>query len=363
MKNQLLLCLLFIGLLSGTSFAQKTYVIKLNPDYINIPNRSFYIDQVIDNRTDKSRIGIVHNGTQRLAQFEYGLENSLEGYLKSAFPTTTQEIPIVMVINRLEISEKPANVGEVGYADISVDFFTGEIKLFSTDQHVEVTGNDVTKLHEANIREAVAKTLFAFDDSNWVSVMHGKTEKPQPSRNTVPGSEAALYSVTQPVSGDNPNYKASESKTNSVSQAPAESQEEATTETYTENRNITAVGYQIGGITLIGVDYEIRASDYFGIHLGGGLAGFTAGMKIHTNPEKNSSFFNFSYKDGGFGQITTLGLEFGGRLVFSKSSDLGLVTQIGIQKILSIDEEFEKQVFKGNGAPPVMLAFGIGLSW
>ncbi|WP_339815156.1 hypothetical protein [uncultured Imperialibacter sp.] len=363
MKNQLLLCLLFIGLLSGTSFAQKTYVIKLNPDYINIPNRSFYIDQVIDNRTDKSRIGIVHNGTQRLAQFEYGLENSLEGYLKSAFPTTTQEIPIVMVINRLEISEKPANVGEVGYADISVDFFTGEIKLFSTDQHVEVTGNDVTKLHEANIREAVAKSLFAFDDSNWVSVMHGKTEKPQPSRNTVPGSDAALYSVTQPVSGDNPNYKASESKANSVTQAPAESQEEATTETYSENRNITAVGYQIGGITLIGVDYEIRASDYFGVHLGGGLAGFTVGMKIHTNPEKNSSFFNLSFKDGGFGKITTLGLEFGGRLVFSKSSDLGLVTQIGIQKILSIDEEFEKQVFKGNGAPPVMMAFGIGLSW
>jgi hypothetical protein len=360
MKNQLLLCLLLIGLSSGASFAQKSYVVKLNPDYINIPNRSFYIDEVIDNRTDKSRIGIVHNGSLRLAQFEYGLENSLESYLKSAFPKTDQEIPIIMVVNRLEISEKPADVGEVGYADVSIDFFTGEIKLFSTDQHVEVTGTDVTKLHEANIREAVAKSLFAFDDSNWVSVMHGKTEKPQPSRNTVPGSDAALYSVTQPVSGENPNYNAVESK---AAQAPAEPKEETSTETYEENRNITAVGYQIGGITLIGVDYEIRASDYFGVHMGGGLAGFTVGMKIHTNPEKNSSFFNLSFKDGGFGKITTLGLEFGGRLVFSKSSDLGLVTQIGIQKILSIDEEFEKQVFKGNGAPPVMMAFGIGLSW
>ena len=58
------------------------------------------------------------------------------------------------------------------------------------------------------------------------------------------------------------------------------------------SRNVLAFGYQIGGYTLIGVNYEIRVHDYFGIHFGMGYSGYTAGLKIHTNEKKNSPFFN-----------------------------------------------------------------------
>lgn len=129
------------------------------------------------------------------------------------------------------------------------------------------------------------------------------------------------------------------------------------------NRNVFAIGYQIGGYTLIGIDHEIRFDDYFGIHYGAGLTGFTGGLKIHTNPAKNSSFFNMSYKDGGFGLISALGLEFGGRWVFNKEGEFGLHYQFGLAKILSIDEDFAEKLFKGKEAPGVMLSLGVGFSW
>ncbi|HOH24673.1 MAG: hypothetical protein KBB20_06865 [Bacteroidales bacterium] len=129
------------------------------------------------------------------------------------------------------------------------------------------------------------------------------------------------------------------------------------------SRNVLAFGYQIGGYTLIGVNYEIRVHDYFGIHFGMGYSGYTAGLKIHTNEKKNSPFFNISYKDGGFGLLKAFGTEFGGRLVFNKKSEFGLHFQIGLAKILEIEENFEELLFNNKKAPPYMLSLGIGFSW
>ncbi len=130
-----------------------------------------------------------------------------------------------------------------------------------------------------------------------------------------------------------------------------------------ENKNIVAIGYQIGGYTLIGIDYEVRLHDYFGIHFGGGFSGYTAGLKIHTNPLKNSSFINLSFKDGGFGLISAAGIEYGIRWVFNKETDFGLHFQFGMMKILSITKEFEDLLYKDKDAPPFTMSFGIGFSW
>ncbi|CAD5251328.1 MULTISPECIES: opacity family porin [unclassified Imperialibacter] len=352
MKNQRLLCLLFIALSSGSSFAQKTYVVKLKPDNINIPNRSFYIDKVTDNRnTDKEWIGIVQTGKfndPHEAKFEYGLENALITYLRiSLSKTDTRQVPVTMVINRLEITEKMTRANEMGYADISVDFFKDGIKMFGTEQYTGVSGLDVTELHEANIRKAINLSLVAFEEFNSAAAIGSQSENSRLSENSVPGSDIDLYSLTQSVERTEDDASITNEYKKGVK----------------ENRNITALGYQIGGNTLVGFDYEIRVSNYFGVHLGAGIKGFTAGMKVHTSPKKNSPFFNLSYKDAGLGLMSSLGFELGGRLILSKSSDFGLLGQIGIQKILSIDEEFENRLFKRRDTPSAVLAVGIGLSW
>ena len=130
-----------------------------------------------------------------------------------------------------------------------------------------------------------------------------------------------------------------------------------------ESQNVFALGYQIGGYTLVGVDYEIRVHDYIGFHIGAGLIGGTIGMKIHTNSRRNSSFFNLSLKDGGIGLIEVAAVEYGGKWVFIKKNNFGLHYQFGLARILSITREFEETLFRGGEAPPLILSVGIGVSW
>ncbi|WP_258099189.1 hypothetical protein [Marinoscillum pacificum] len=130
-----------------------------------------------------------------------------------------------------------------------------------------------------------------------------------------------------------------------------------------ESRNVIAVGYQIGGLNLIGFDYEYRVSDVFGVHAGVGLAGYTAGLKIHTKKHKDSSFFNLSLKDGGFGLVRTAALEYGVRIVGRNKGGFGFHGQVGLANVLYIDREYEESIFGLDGVPPVVLSMGIGVSW
>ncbi len=130
-----------------------------------------------------------------------------------------------------------------------------------------------------------------------------------------------------------------------------------------ESRNVSAIGYQIGGITLLGFDYEFRLSNLFGVHGGIGLAGYTAGVKIHTGKKKDSPFFNISMKDGGFGLMRTTAVEYGGRVVGRNTGGFGFHGQVGLSSVLYIDREFEESVFGSDGVAPIILSFGIGVSW
>ncbi len=130
------------------------------------------------------------------------------------------------------------------------------------------------------------------------------------------------------------------------------------------DRNVSAVGYQIGGLTLIGFDYEFRVSDVFGPHIGMGLSGYTFGLKIHTGEFKDSPFFNISYKDGGFGAINTIAMEYGGRLTGSRNKGgFGFHYQFGLGYLTNIDPDFQERLFGDEDPPPVLLSLGIGMSW
>ncbi len=62
-----------------------------------------------------------------------------------------------------------------------------------------------------------------------------------------------------------------------------------------------ATGYQIGGITYFGFEYEFRFSKYIGLNSGIGILGFSGGLKFHSCPCRSGPFLNISFKDGGFG--------------------------------------------------------------
>jgi len=347
--KRLIALILLIMFLRQFSFGQKFYRIKLKNENIDIPNRQFYIDSIIDNRVKRFTIGIIRKGllnTEYLVQFESRLlESSLLEYFQKSLPKTDNQAPITLIINKLEVSEKPTLASEHGFANISIDFYYNNSKLYTTEQHAKVTGIDVTRFHEPNIRKVLKKSLFEFNNTNWIELIN----KDLTENDNQKTFEGINLNKKQNSRGDK----------DSIVKIYRHNEIDVP-----QNRNIVAIGYQIGGYTLVGVDYEIRFHDFFGLHFGGGFRGFTAGLKVHTNPMKNSPFFNMSYKDGGFGLITAAGVEFGGRLVFNKQmSDFGLHFQIGLAKILSINEDFADILFKGEDTPPIMLSLGIGFSW
>jgi len=323
------------------SFGQKIHEISLLQEKINLTDRKFYIDSVIDNRLDKNTIGKVQKGLFNLkhpAQLKGGLANSLQAYFDNSLPQEQDQIPIIIQVNKFQISELTRVADEFGFADITLEFYRGNDFLFSNKQHIEVTSMDVTRLHEENIREALKESIAEFNRSQWLTKMESKgTEVKTSEPITIVDNTSNQLSPTPTVGQDNNND--------------------------TGKRNSFTLGYQIGGYSLIGFDYEIRMFDYVGIHFGAGLSGYTYGLMFHTSPQRNSPYFNVSFKDGGFGMINAAGVEYGGKWVINKKSGFGLLYQFGIVKILKINQDFADILFKDGETPPFMTSMGIGFCW
>lgn len=328
------------------SYSQRVHQIILSNESLRITDRNFYIDTIIDNRGNKGDIGIVQKGafnTKYTAQLKSGLTQTLLDYFNFALPKESGQLPLTIKVVKFEISEKTTFTNEFGFADIILEFYHENKKLYNSKQHITVTSMDVTRLHEENIREALNNSIIEFNKSGWLSKIHNSEMIP---------ANSELASESTPIIINN----------STVRDEP-ESLYEQQTVAIARNRNIFAIGYQIGGYTLIGLNYEIRVQDYIGIHFGGGIRGYTAGIKIHTNPMKNSGFFNINFKDGGFGLIKTAGVEYGGRWVFSRKSDFGLHFQFGLAKVLHVDDYFKDILFKDGNVPDIMTSMGIGVSW
>src|SRR5574344_456192 len=83
------------------SFGQDGYVITLVREKIDIPNRLFYINSVVDNRVKKNAIGIVRMGAfngESLAQLNNGLTNSLMEYFGYAIPRGADKLPVTIYV-------------------------------------------------------------------------------------------------------------------------------------------------------------------------------------------------------------------------------------------------------------------------
>jgi hypothetical protein len=268
-----ILALIFVLSVFTTTFGQNKNSISLIREKMELPDRKFYIDSIVDNRIDKSNIGIVRKGlfsSKQLLQLQGGLTSSLKEYYDYLLPKGVDQVPILLKINKLEVSEKAGPGVVYGFVDVYIEYYQGDRLLCGSKQHIEVSDIEVTRLHEENIREALKKSLLEFANSAWNSRDEQNKQVSKP--NVMPTVSEA--SVGEP-----------QKESNAVQASPAES----------PKRNTFTVGYQIGGYSLIGFDYEIRMHNYVGAHIGAGLAGYTYGIMIHTNPKRTSPFFNISY--------------------------------------------------------------------
>ena len=184
LKNKKNFCF-FIAMLFNYSIvnAQESYLIKLSTNDAPFNDGSFYIDSIVDNRFNKSDIGVVMRGldyTQHPANLKGGFNNALENYFKVNFPKKNNQAQrIIPVIIQFYIGEKAGKFKEVGTANVEIIFCkldSGRLsKLFETSSKIENSGlKDVTAGHEKRIKKAIRQCLENFIASDW------KNGRPQP---------------------------------------------------------------------------------------------------------------------------------------------------------------------------------------
>jgi hypothetical protein len=344
--------LIFLSTLIVSSFltakAQNIHVISLTAEKIYLLKGGFFIDSIVDDRVSIDDIGFVQKGffnKVARARLSGGLLFTLEQYLNYSLPKSTDKTPLLLKVSKFEISEKTEFSAEYAEAELIFNYYFGDKLLYTSKVRASTRGLDVTKLHEANINDIITKSLRHFDRTNWEDKLRVYEEE----LDTLQSLEVMPADHNEPSIGQIYRYS-------SLDEIIKETKE-------SKNRNVFTIGYQIGGYTLVGIDYEVRVSDYYGVHFGGGFAGYTAGLKIHTDDTKNSPFFNINVKDGGFGLIRTGGIDFGGRIPFSRKNDFGLHLQGGFGKILSVDQVIVEKLFNSTVPPEYMVTFGVGFGW
>ncbi len=337
MKNLIFgICLIFSPFVS---FSQKT--ITLPKDTFQLSNRKFYVPEVIDKRKNKEFIGELWKGAFKKSDkitVDGGVYNYLNTWFLTNFKKTSEnQTAVKVIIKHITISQSESYSKDVGKIYVGFEFI--DIFNYKHEVHSEIIENtdDAFSTHPqrliAAFRDCVRKFNKSIPDNNSQEI---KTED---------NAVEIVFDNNDQTSNSN-KYTEKPEKIRSAN-----------------NRNVIAIGYQIGGYTLIGVDYEVRVHDYLGVHFGAGFIGFTGGLKIHTNKEKNSLFFNLSWKDAGLGIYNGFGIEAGDRWILSRKRDFGLYYQGGIFILNHIDSDFEQQLYNGASAPPITLSLGIGLSW
>lgn len=321
------------------SFSQKTIV--LPKDTFRLSNRKFYVVSVTDKRKNKQFIGELWRGAFKKTKkitVKGGVFNYLQHWFLSNFPKTSDNQSAVKVnIKSVRISQSETYSSETGRAFVEFEFV--DPLDYKHDFYSEITEetDDALSTHPARLIEAFRECTRKYNKT----VPSGEPETIKPEEDAV-----EIVFDKENKAPDTEKYD----------ENPTRNQQK-------NNRNVIALGYQIGGYNLLGVDYEVRVHDYFGVHLGAGFIGFTGGVKIHTSPEKNSMFFNISWKDTGLGMYNGIALEAGDRWIWSKRRDFGLYYQAGLFILNHIDSDFEQTLYKGNSAPPVSLSLGVGVSW
>lgn len=338
------LLLLFVAsIFCFQSYAQGAYELTLAKEAVTLADRKFYIVSVSDSRIDKSNIGVFKLGlldTSHPVLLKDGLNVSLLRFFDSALPKEGAMIPISIKVRTLKVAQWRSNNEEMGSVELALDYYFKNNLIFSSKKSFDVSDEDVMQRHEGNIREALKLSLKEFNSCDWLAKLDSN----------------AVLALSK---GDEPLAISNVTVPGSIQFNPGAAQSETA---FGQNRNIATLGYQIGGYSLIGLDYEIRFHDYVGIHAGAGFLGYTYGLMIHTSPHKNSPFINFSFKDGGFGMLSAAAIEYGGHLVLNKQSGFALTFQIGLAKILKVQQAYVDALFEGE-VPEAMLSMGIGFSW
>jgi hypothetical protein len=173
MRKTFLLMISFISLVFC-----KDMFITLKKEPLHINNRKFYIKDLIDARPNQNNIGFAKTGIfnrKTVVKFKNGVRNELMEYFNDVLPPEEGQIPIIIKLLVLRVSEKMGLTREYARAEIKMAFYRekeGKLgKVYEAEAFYETSsGLDVTKDHEGNIRHVLKQCLQQFANSNWEKI-------------------------------------------------------------------------------------------------------------------------------------------------------------------------------------------------
>ncbi len=330
-----ILHILSLILISTSLFSQK--YISFYPKKVETDNIKFYVLKIIDKRENKDFIGEIHNDsiTEKI-KIKYGvLKNFGDFFQKNYTKKNNSQIPITIYIKKIEVTETVESTDTFGIASVTLNFQEENRNSQTFHSEIKEKTNNTFETHSKRIQKAILNCVTKFNETIKIDEYE-----------IISDTEEDAIEIT--FDDEKPNPKKYKKEPTSYQNKTLE--------------NVTAVGFQIGGMTLLGIDYEKRISKRIGVHAGIGLLGFTAGVKIHTKAKQNSLFINASWKDSGLGQMNGFAVEAGSRWIWSKRRNFGLLYQGGIIIYNHIDDSIVRDYFDGK-RPTVSLILGVGLSW
>jgi hypothetical protein len=121
--------------------------------------------------------------------------------------------------------------------------------------------------------------------------------------------------------------------------------------------NAVTFGLLQGG-ALVGIDYEVRFGEVFGLQAGMGFVGAAGAMNFHFHRGTNGLFLSFNYKNVGFGYVSTVGVELGLRAFVNEY--WGFNFQLGYGFFVDRSLRYQ-QDFRELNRLPGLLTYSFGL--
>ncbi len=136
--------ILILFFLSVIKLNAQDSLIELKKEQINIPNRNFYIDKVIDGRTEQGNVGVIKLGVwgKKIRYYlKDGLSEEIYDYLNYSFPKDSTKVPITIKVIFLKISQTKSYYAKIGKAEIKVEFYRNinnkSVKLYEAQASKE----------------------------------------------------------------------------------------------------------------------------------------------------------------------------------------------------------------------------------
>jgi len=324
MKHSILFLFLFF-VLNTPLFAQKTYNISFEDERISdFDGREFFIETIVNkwSRDVFTYSKLNSNNVLTEIRFESDFKSELKFLLLKSLPEKQNQIGLTLIIENLQAIESYGADKNALKISFHAQLVLDEMVLYTNRYEKIFLNNSEYDQYPAKITEVIQGYLYDF----------AKIEEDVKENDNLNNDGKPTFSKEE-LEGP-------------------------------RSRNIIAVGYQIGGYNLIGIDYEIRATDVLGVHVGVGITGYTAGVKLHWKPTKDGGFVNVSYKDAGFGLMNGWAVEYGSKNTFGRREGaFGFYYQIGLALITNLDPDLKQVLGTTTDTPFPTLSVGVGVGW